>query len=73
MFAESLSDEGPPQSPNDCGTWVRNINGGVFTSPNYPGTYPANKECTYILEGKEGGVMGDLSLLCLLVFYVFCW
>ncbi|XP_046898167.1 neuropilin and tolloid-like protein 2 [Hypomesus transpacificus] len=47
---ESLSDEGPPQSPNDCGTWVRNINGGVFTSPNYPGTYPANKECTYILE-----------------------
>ncbi|KAM7406535.1 hypothetical protein PAMP_000909 [Pampus punctatissimus] len=42
------------QSPNqnDCGTWVRNINGGVFTSPNYPNTYPPNKECVYILEGK---------------------
>ncbi|XP_029354415.1 neuropilin and tolloid-like protein 2 [Echeneis naucrates] len=40
------------QSPNqnDCGTWVRNINGGVFTSPNYPNTYPPNKECIYILE-----------------------
>ncbi|XP_061819641.1 neuropilin and tolloid-like protein 2 isoform X2 [Nerophis lumbriciformis] len=41
-----------PQSPNqnECGTWVRNINGGVFTSPNYPNTYPPNKECVYILE-----------------------
>uniref|UniRef100_A0A3B5QH59 Neuropilin and tolloid like 2 n=1 Tax=Xiphophorus maculatus TaxID=8083 RepID=A0A3B5QH59_XIPMA len=40
------------QSPgqNDCGTWVRNINGGVFMSPNYPNTYPPNKECVYILE-----------------------
>uniref|UniRef100_A0A3Q1FP45 Neuropilin and tolloid like 2 n=1 Tax=Acanthochromis polyacanthus TaxID=80966 RepID=A0A3Q1FP45_9TELE len=48
---DSLSDHGS-QSPNqnDCGTWVRNINGGVFTSPNYPNTYPPNKECVYILE-----------------------
>ncbi|KAF3686931.1 Neuropilin and tolloid-like protein 2 [Channa argus] len=48
---DSQSDHGG-QSPNqnDCGTWVRNINGGVFTSPNYPNTYPPNKECVYILE-----------------------
>ncbi|KAG7250710.1 hypothetical protein CRUP_027510, partial [Coryphaenoides rupestris] len=33
------------QSPgqNDCGTWVRSINGGVFTSPNYPTTYPPTR------------------------------
>lgn len=49
---DSPSDHGG-QTPNqsDCGTWVRNINGGVFTSPNYPNTYPPNKECVYILEG----------------------
>ncbi|KAL6112807.1 neto2 [Pungitius sinensis] len=41
---------GQSPSQNDCGTWVRNINGGVFTSPNYPTTYPPNKECVYILE-----------------------
>lgn len=53
LFSESFSqNEGsPPQNLNECGTWVRNINGGVFTSPNYPNTYPPNKECVYILEG----------------------
>uniref|UniRef100_A0A803JKD0 Neuropilin and tolloid-like 2 n=1 Tax=Xenopus tropicalis TaxID=8364 RepID=A0A803JKD0_XENTR len=33
-----------------CGTWVRTINGGHFASPNFPNTYPPNKECVYILE-----------------------
>lgn len=48
---ESLSDNGGlPPNQNGCGTWVRNINGGVFTSPNFPSTYPSNKECVYILE-----------------------
>ncbi|XP_055776890.1 neuropilin and tolloid-like protein 2 isoform X1 [Salvelinus fontinalis] len=49
---ESISqNEGsPPQNLNECGIWVRNINGGVFTSPSYPNTYPPNKECVYILE-----------------------
>lgn len=53
FFSESISqNEGsPPQNLNECGIWVRNINGGVFTSPNYPNTYPPNKECVYILEG----------------------
>ncbi|KAJ0056234.1 hypothetical protein NL108_004496, partial [Boleophthalmus pectinirostris] len=41
---------GQPSNQKECGTWVRNINGGVFTSPNYPNTYPPNKECVYILE-----------------------
>lgn len=50
---KDIPSEHGGQSPNqnDCGTWVRNINGGVFTSPNYPNTYPPNKECVYILEG----------------------
>lgn len=57
LFSAFLLQDSPiehgGQSPNqnDCGTWVRNINGGVFTSPNYPNTYPPNKECVYILEG----------------------
>lgn len=57
VFSAFLLQDSPiehgGQSPNqnDCGTWVRNINGGVFTSPNYPTTYPPNKECVYILEG----------------------
>lgn len=51
---ESQSNHGAQtQNQNDCGTWVRNINGGVFMSPNYPNTYPPNKECIYILEGKS--------------------
>ncbi|KAM8894124.1 neuropilin and tolloid-like protein 2 isoform 2-T2 [Spinachia spinachia] len=56
-FAMAQRNKGSPDEPggqspsqNDCGTWVRNINGGVFTSPNYPTTYPPNKECVYILE-----------------------
>uniref|UniRef100_A0AAR2KP69 CUB domain-containing protein n=1 Tax=Pygocentrus nattereri TaxID=42514 RepID=A0AAR2KP69_PYGNA len=33
-----------------CGTWTRDSNGGTFSSPNYPNTYPPNKECVYVLE-----------------------
>ncbi|XP_030646312.1 neuropilin and tolloid-like protein 2 [Chanos chanos] len=36
--------------PSHCGTWVRGPNGGSFSSPNYPNTYPPNQECVYILE-----------------------
>ncbi|XP_047453528.1 neuropilin and tolloid-like protein 2 isoform X2 [Mugil cephalus] len=39
-----------PQNPRHCGNWVRNIDGGTFSSPNYPNTYPPNKDCLYILE-----------------------
>uniref|UniRef100_A0A3Q3BYY4 Neuropilin and tolloid-like protein 2 n=1 Tax=Haplochromis burtoni TaxID=8153 RepID=A0A3Q3BYY4_HAPBU len=33
-----------------CGNWVRTTDGGTFSSPNYPNTYPPNKECLYVLE-----------------------
>lgn len=67
LFSAFLPQDSPiehgGQSPNqnDCGTWVRNINGGVFTSPNYPNTYPPNKECVYILEGTAGRSLDALS------------
>lgn len=35
-----------------CGTWVKEPEGGLFTSPNYPNKYPPETECVYILEGK---------------------
>ncbi|MEQ2297206.1 hypothetical protein AMECASPLE_032399 [Ameca splendens] len=43
------------QSRNNrhCGTWVRKLDGGSFSSPNYPNTYPPNKECLYVLEGNQ--------------------
>ncbi|XP_033914574.1 neuropilin and tolloid-like protein 1 isoform X1 [Acipenser ruthenus] len=33
-----------------CGTWTKNPEGGIFTSPNYPNKYPPDKECVYIIE-----------------------
>lgn len=36
-----------------CGTWVKEPEGGLFTSPNYPSKYPPDTECVYILEGKS--------------------
>ncbi|KAM9753860.1 neuropilin and tolloid-like protein 2 [Menidia menidia] len=45
--------EKPPeqsQEPRHCGTWVRKTDGGSFSSPNFPNTYPPNKECLYVLE-----------------------
>uniref|UniRef100_A0A8D0CUV1 Neuropilin (NRP) and tolloid (TLL)-like 2b n=1 Tax=Sander lucioperca TaxID=283035 RepID=A0A8D0CUV1_SANLU len=39
-----------PQQSHRCGNWVRNTDGGSFSSPNYPKTYPPNKECLYVLE-----------------------
>uniref|UniRef100_A0A3B3RP38 Neuropilin and tolloid like 2 n=1 Tax=Paramormyrops kingsleyae TaxID=1676925 RepID=A0A3B3RP38_9TELE len=38
------------KTSGQCGTWIRNPNGGLFSSPNYPNMYPPNKECVYILE-----------------------
>lgn len=42
-----------PQRSRHCGNWVRNTDGGSFSSPNYPHTYPPNKECLYVLEGNK--------------------
>ncbi|XP_056155813.1 neuropilin and tolloid-like protein 1 [Lampris incognitus] len=33
-----------------CGTWVKEAEGGLFTSPSYPNKYPPDTECVYILE-----------------------
>ncbi|XP_061111215.1 neuropilin and tolloid-like protein 1 isoform X1 [Conger conger] len=38
------------QPAGQCGTWVKEPEGGVFTSPNYPEKYPPERECIYILE-----------------------
>ncbi|KAM4618276.1 neuropilin and tolloid-like protein 2 [Polymixia lowei] len=40
----------PRSRHRHCGNWVRNTDGGIFSSPNYPNTYPPNKDCLYILE-----------------------
>ncbi|XP_028814237.1 neuropilin and tolloid-like protein 2 isoform X2 [Denticeps clupeoides] len=39
-----------PPKLGHCGTWTRNPDGGEFSSPNYPNTYPPNQECVFILE-----------------------
>ncbi|TKS80354.1 Neuropilin and tolloid-like protein 1 [Collichthys lucidus] len=33
-----------------CGTWIKEPDGGYFTSPNYPEKYPPERECVYIIE-----------------------
>ncbi|KAK2900916.1 hypothetical protein Q8A67_009031 [Cirrhinus molitorella] len=35
-----------------CGTWVKEPEGGLFTSPNYPEKYPPERECIYIIEAS---------------------
>ncbi|XP_026220523.1 neuropilin and tolloid-like protein 2 isoform X1 [Anabas testudineus] len=41
-----------PKNSRYCGNWARNAEGGTFSSPNYPNTYPPNKECLYVLEAQ---------------------
>ncbi|XP_047188138.1 neuropilin and tolloid-like protein 1 isoform X2 [Scophthalmus maximus] len=35
-----------------CGTWLKEPDGGYFTSPNYPEKYPPERECVYIIEAS---------------------
>ncbi|KAM6961446.1 neuropilin and tolloid-like protein 2 [Aplochiton taeniatus] len=46
----NIASQNDAKTLHQCGNWVRNDNGGSFSSPNYPNAYPPNKECLYILE-----------------------
>ncbi|XP_029952951.1 neuropilin and tolloid-like protein 2 isoform X1 [Salarias fasciatus] len=49
---DSVKPSQRPHHARHCGNWVRNAEGGTFSSPNYPKTYPPNKECLYVLEAQ---------------------
>lgn len=51
------------QNSRHCGNWVRNTDGGTFSSPNYPNTYPPNKECLYVLEGNQHHILRLMILM----------
>lgn len=48
----SVKNNSGVKPAGQCGTWVKESEGGLFTSPNYPNKYPPDTECVYILEGK---------------------
>uniref|UniRef100_A0A3B1KJS3 Neuropilin and tolloid-like protein 2 n=1 Tax=Astyanax mexicanus TaxID=7994 RepID=A0A3B1KJS3_ASTMX len=48
VLSENVAES--KKRPTQCGSWVRNPNGGMFHSPNFPNTYPPNKDCVYVLE-----------------------
>lgn len=55
---------------------MKEPDGGLFTSPNYPNKYPPNTECVYILEGKysleaqeQGKSKGDPTVYSLKLKY----
>lgn len=62
----------PSLRPLHCGNWVRNADGGSFSSPNYPNTYPPNKECLYVLEGRPQQAPRIANQIHL-SFYKRCW
>ncbi|XP_026874471.2 neuropilin and tolloid-like protein 2 [Electrophorus electricus] len=47
---EVQNEGGTVSRSEQCGVWTKSISGGQFMSPNYPSTYPPNKECIYVLE-----------------------
>lgn len=49
----SVKNNSGVKPAGQCGTWVKEPEGGLFTSPNYPNKYPPNTECVYILEGNK--------------------
>lgn len=49
----SVKNNSGVKPAGQCGTWVKEAEGGLFTSPNYPNKYPPDTECVYILEGKS--------------------
>uniref|UniRef100_A0A9J7WUN9 Neuropilin (NRP) and tolloid (TLL)-like 1, like n=1 Tax=Cyprinus carpio carpio TaxID=630221 RepID=A0A9J7WUN9_CYPCA len=47
---EAVKNNSGVQPAGQCGTWVKESEGGLFTSPNYPNKYPPERECIYIIE-----------------------
>ncbi|XP_029610890.1 neuropilin and tolloid-like protein 1 [Salmo trutta] len=47
---EALKNNSGVKPAGQCGTWVKEGDGGLFTSPNYPSKYPPGIECVYIIE-----------------------
>uniref|UniRef100_A0A672T0Z6 Neuropilin and tolloid like 1 n=1 Tax=Sinocyclocheilus grahami TaxID=75366 RepID=A0A672T0Z6_SINGR len=47
---EAVKNNSGVQPAGQCGTWVKEPEGGLFTSPNYPNKYPPERECIYIIE-----------------------
>ncbi|XP_039523025.1 neuropilin and tolloid-like protein 1 [Pimephales promelas] len=47
---ETVKNNSGVQPAGQCGTWVKEPEGGLFTSPNYPNKYPPERECIYIIE-----------------------
>uniref|UniRef100_A0A8C2INA5 Neuropilin (NRP) and tolloid (TLL)-like 1, like n=1 Tax=Cyprinus carpio TaxID=7962 RepID=A0A8C2INA5_CYPCA len=50
---ETVKNNSGVQPAGQCGTWVKESEGGLFTSPNYPNKYPPERECIYIIEEKQ--------------------
>lgn len=48
----SVKNNSGVKPAGQCGTWVKEPEGGLFTSPNFTNKYPPDTECVYILEGK---------------------
>lgn len=49
----SVKNNSGVQPAGQCGTCVKEPEGGLFTSPSYPNKYPPDRECIYIIEGKK--------------------
>ncbi|XP_064803411.1 neuropilin and tolloid-like protein 1 [Oncorhynchus masou masou] len=47
---EAVKNNSGVKPAGQCGTWVKEGDGGLFTSPNYPSKYPPEVECVYIIE-----------------------
>ncbi|XP_072129764.1 neuropilin and tolloid-like protein 1 isoform X4 [Mobula birostris] len=50
VSTKEISDKSTSSESVQCGSWIKNVDGGFFTSPNYPNKYPPDRECTYIIE-----------------------
>lgn len=63
LFVSPVKNNSGVTPAGQCGTWVKEPDGGFFTSPNYPEKYPPERECVYIIEGEA----------FILTFHSFCF